>query len=141
MIWLSKAKNVHLAEIHSQIDEVYREGAMNNGSVRKWCQLFKEGSTNVHSEEQRRGTNSSSGTFLSILHTAPTLHQMIISLFYSHPCTNITILNKYRQTHSYYKIWVHLSVFIWYSDYHLFVHLKVQKWLNVDINLLKWRFF
>jgi len=38
-----KSSNVRLAEIHSQIDEVYGEGAMNNKSVRKWHQLFKEG--------------------------------------------------------------------------------------------------
>jgi hypothetical protein len=74
VIQLLKAKNVHLAEIHGQIDEVYGEGAMNNGNVRKWLQLFKDGWTNVHKEEQRKSTNSSSGKFLSILHTAPSLH-------------------------------------------------------------------
>jgi len=45
VIWLLKAKIVRLAEMHSQIDEVYGEGAMNNKSVRKWHQLFKEGCT------------------------------------------------------------------------------------------------
>jgi hypothetical protein len=45
------AKNVHLPEIHRQIVEVYGEGAMIAGNVRKWCQLFKEGWTNVCDEE------------------------------------------------------------------------------------------
>jgi hypothetical protein len=40
------------AEIHRQIVEVHGEGAINEGSVRKWCRLFKEGRTNVHDEEQ-----------------------------------------------------------------------------------------
>jgi hypothetical protein len=46
------AKNVCLTEIHRQIVEVYGEGTMNEGSMRKWCQLFNEGRTNVHDEEQ-----------------------------------------------------------------------------------------
>jgi hypothetical protein len=31
-------RNVHLAEIHRQIVEVYGEGVMNEGNVRKWWQ-------------------------------------------------------------------------------------------------------
>jgi len=43
-----KAKNIGLAEIHRQVVEVYGEDAENKGYARKWCRLFKEGSTNVH---------------------------------------------------------------------------------------------
>jgi transposase len=46
------AKNVRPAEIHRQIVEVYGEGVMNEGNVRKWCRLFIEGRTNVHDEER-----------------------------------------------------------------------------------------
>jgi hypothetical protein len=45
------AKNVQLVEIHRQIVEVYGEGIMNEGNVRKWCRLFNKGRTNVHDEE------------------------------------------------------------------------------------------
>jgi hypothetical protein len=83
MIRLLKAKNFHLAESHIKIDEVYGEGAMNNGNVRKWLHLFKDGWTNMRNKEQRRGTNSSSGKFSSILHTAPTVHQVIIAIFFT----------------------------------------------------------
>jgi hypothetical protein len=41
-----------LAEFHRQIVQVYDEGAMNGGNVRKWCPLFKEVTTNVHDEEK-----------------------------------------------------------------------------------------
>jgi hypothetical protein len=50
--WAIKAQNVRAAEIHKQIVEVYGEGALNEGNVRKWCRLFKDGRTNVHDEEQ-----------------------------------------------------------------------------------------
>jgi hypothetical protein len=52
VIGLLNTKNVHLAEIHRQIVEVYGKNAMNEGNVRKWCWLFKEGRTNVHDKEQ-----------------------------------------------------------------------------------------
>jgi hypothetical protein len=42
----------HAAEIHRQIAEVYSEGAVNEGNVRKLCWLLKEGRINVHDEEQ-----------------------------------------------------------------------------------------
>jgi hypothetical protein len=38
-------------EVHRHIVEVYAEGAMNEGNVRKWCQMFKEGRTEVHDEK------------------------------------------------------------------------------------------
>lgn len=38
-------------EIHWQIVEVYSEGAVNKGNVRKLCWLFKEGRINVYDEE------------------------------------------------------------------------------------------
>jgi hypothetical protein len=45
------AKNVHPEENHRQIVEVYGEGAVIERNMRKWCQLFIEGRTNVHDEE------------------------------------------------------------------------------------------
>jgi hypothetical protein len=36
------AKNVRLAKIHRGIAEVFGEGALNRGNVRKWCRLFEE---------------------------------------------------------------------------------------------------
>jgi hypothetical protein len=44
------AKNTHPAEIHRQLVEVYGEGVMNEGNVRKWCCLDNGGRTDVHSE-------------------------------------------------------------------------------------------
>jgi hypothetical protein len=81
MIRFLKAKNVRPVKIHWQIVEVYGEGAVNEGNVRKWCRVFKEGRTNVHDEERSGRTNSSSGKFSRILHTVPTLHQVIIPCF------------------------------------------------------------
>jgi hypothetical protein len=40
------SKNVHLAKILREIVDVYDEG-----KVRKWYRLFKEGRTNLHDEE------------------------------------------------------------------------------------------
>jgi hypothetical protein len=39
------AKNFRQTEIHRQSVQVYGERAMNEGDVRKWCRLFKEGKT------------------------------------------------------------------------------------------------
>lgn len=46
------AKNVRLAKIHRGIAEVFGEGAMNRGNVRKWCRLFEESRYNVHDEKR-----------------------------------------------------------------------------------------
>ena len=43
---------IQLVEIHCQNVEVYVGGTMNQGNLRRWCWLFKEGRTNVHDEEQ-----------------------------------------------------------------------------------------
>jgi hypothetical protein len=75
------AKKVRPAEIHKKIFEVYGIGAMNEGIVRKWCRLFKVGTINVPDEERSGRANSSSCKFYSILHTVPTLHQVIITCF------------------------------------------------------------
>jgi hypothetical protein len=45
------AKNVFLAEIHGYIVKICSEGAVNEGIVRKWCWLFREGRTNVRDLE------------------------------------------------------------------------------------------
>jgi hypothetical protein len=66
-------------EIHRHIVEVYDEGAMNDGNVRKWCELFKGHRTDLPDDEQSRHANSSSGRFSSIFHTVLTLHLVIIT--------------------------------------------------------------
>ena len=48
---LVNAKNVFLAEIHGNIVKMCSEGAVNEGIVRKWCWLFREGRTNVRDLE------------------------------------------------------------------------------------------
>uniref|UniRef100_A0A1B6H756 THAP-type domain-containing protein n=1 Tax=Homalodisca liturata TaxID=320908 RepID=A0A1B6H756_9HEMI len=44
-------------EIHRQLCEVYGNGVMSEGVVRKWCVQFKNGRTNVH-DERRSGRPS-----------------------------------------------------------------------------------
>jgi hypothetical protein len=61
--------------------DLYDEGSLKEENVRKWCRLFKEGGTKVHDEERSGRANISSGKFLSILHTVPTLHQVIVPWF------------------------------------------------------------
>jgi hypothetical protein len=43
-----------VAEIHRQSDEVYSEGAMNEGNVRKCRWLFGDSRSNLH-DEKRNG--------------------------------------------------------------------------------------
>jgi len=43
VIQFLNANNIHTAQIHRQIVEVYGEGAISEGNVRNWYHLFKEG--------------------------------------------------------------------------------------------------
>jgi hypothetical protein len=52
MIRFLNAKNICPTEIHCQFVEVYGEGVMNKGNVRKWCCLFNGGGMDVHNEVQ-----------------------------------------------------------------------------------------
>lgn len=61
-VWFLSTKNVRSVKMHSQIVEVYGEGALNEGNLRKWCLLFKEGRANVHDEE-RSGPREKVGNF------------------------------------------------------------------------------
>jgi len=47
------SKNFIHAEIHRKFAEVYGDGAVNEGNVRKWCRLFEEGRTNLLDKERR----------------------------------------------------------------------------------------
>jgi hypothetical protein len=47
------AKNFLQAEIHRNFVEVYGDGALNEGNMRKWCRLFEEDRTNLLDEEGR----------------------------------------------------------------------------------------
>jgi hypothetical protein len=38
-------KNIRPAKIYCRLVEVYGEGVMNEGNVRKWCHLFNGGRT------------------------------------------------------------------------------------------------
>jgi len=69
-------KSFHPGEICKQIVDIYGEGAVYKGNVRKLCWLFKEGMTthdctllHVHAHY----LNRSNGKFWSIFHTVPTL--------------------------------------------------------------------
>jgi transposase len=46
------AQNVCRIGIYCQLIAVYGKGVMNESNVRKWCQMFNEGRTNVHDEER-----------------------------------------------------------------------------------------
>jgi transposase len=51
-IRLLNAKTFLPEEIHRKIAEGYGEGAVKEGTVIKWRQMFKKGRTNVHDEER-----------------------------------------------------------------------------------------
>jgi hypothetical protein len=47
------AKNISAAEICRELCAVCGQNIMNEGTVRQWCRMFKDGGrTNVHSEDQ-----------------------------------------------------------------------------------------
>jgi hypothetical protein len=46
------AKNINAVEIHHQLCAVYSRNVMNEGTLRQWCRMFKDGRTNVHDEER-----------------------------------------------------------------------------------------
>jgi len=52
-----KANNIHPADIHRQVCEVYGEGAMSGSMVRRWCRHFESGRDNVH-DDKRSGRPS-----------------------------------------------------------------------------------
>ena len=47
-------KKIRLAKLHRPTVALHAEGAVNGGSVRKWCRLFKVGRTNMYDEERSR---------------------------------------------------------------------------------------
>jgi hypothetical protein len=48
-----RAKSVGAAEIHRELRAaIYGQDVMNEGTVRQWCRMFREGRTNVHGEER-----------------------------------------------------------------------------------------
>ncbi|KAJ4425650.1 hypothetical protein ANN_27846 [Periplaneta americana] len=46
------ARHLKPAEIYRQLKEVYGDTVMNERNVRKWCEMFNNGQTNVHDETQ-----------------------------------------------------------------------------------------
>ncbi|KAJ4433875.1 hypothetical protein ANN_16188 [Periplaneta americana] len=44
------ARHLKPAEIYRQLKEVYGDTVMNERNVRKWCEMFNNGQTNVHDE-------------------------------------------------------------------------------------------
>jgi transposase len=57
VICFFRAKNMSAAEIHRELCAVYGQNLKNEGTVRQWCRMFKDGRTNVHNEE-RSGRSS-----------------------------------------------------------------------------------
>ncbi|KAJ4446940.1 hypothetical protein ANN_13642 [Periplaneta americana] len=51
------ARHLKPAEIYRQLKEVYGDTVMNERNVRKWCEIFNNGRTNVH-DETRAGRPS-----------------------------------------------------------------------------------
>jgi hypothetical protein len=51
VIHILHTENMSAAEIHRELCMVYSQNLMNEGTVRQWCRMFKEGRTNVHHEE------------------------------------------------------------------------------------------
>jgi hypothetical protein len=51
VIRLLRAKNMGAAEIHHELCAVYHQSVMCEGTLHKWCTVFKDGTTNVHDEE------------------------------------------------------------------------------------------
>jgi hypothetical protein len=43
-------KTIHPAETHCKLVEVYGEGVVIEGNVRKWCRMFNGERTDVHNE-------------------------------------------------------------------------------------------
>jgi transposase len=52
IIRLLHAKNMTSAEIHLELCVVYGQNVGSEGTVRKWCRMFKDGRTNVQDEER-----------------------------------------------------------------------------------------
>jgi hypothetical protein len=46
------AKSMGAAQIHRELCAVYGQNVMNEGTVRRWCRMFKDGRTHVHDEER-----------------------------------------------------------------------------------------
>ena len=63
-----------------KVFELNGVGAVNEGNVRKWCRLFKEGRTTRDQTSppvQAHYWNSSRGKFSSTLHTVPNLFKCV----------------------------------------------------------------
>ncbi|KAJ4427362.1 hypothetical protein ANN_24982 [Periplaneta americana] len=54
MIRFLNAQHLKPAEIYRQLKEVYGDTVMNERNVRKWCEMFNNGQTNVHNETRPR---------------------------------------------------------------------------------------
>jgi hypothetical protein len=46
------AKSTSDAEIRCELCAAYGQNVMNEGTVRQWCRMFKDGQTDVHNEER-----------------------------------------------------------------------------------------
>jgi hypothetical protein len=45
-------KNVSAAEIHCEVWVIYGQNVMSERTIRQWCEMFKDGWTDIHNEEQ-----------------------------------------------------------------------------------------
>jgi hypothetical protein len=45
------AKNMNAVDIHHELCVVYGQNVVNEGTLRQWCSMFKDGRTNARDEE------------------------------------------------------------------------------------------
>jgi hypothetical protein len=45
------SKNMSAAEIHCELCAVYGQNVVNEGTIRQWYRMFRDGQTNVRNEE------------------------------------------------------------------------------------------
>jgi hypothetical protein len=79
LIRFLNVQNVRPIQIYRQLIAVYGEGVMNESDVRKWCQMFNEGRTNVHTEQSGRLSLITEDLKNRILPTVWTWLQVIFS--------------------------------------------------------------
>jgi hypothetical protein len=48
-------KNMHAVEIHHELCAVYGLNVMSEGTVRRWCRMFRDGWANKFHDEERSG--------------------------------------------------------------------------------------
>lgn len=58
-IWFLWEKHASPSRIHHKLVQVYSDGTVRVQHVRKWCRQFKNGSMDIHDEDQTNQTSTS----------------------------------------------------------------------------------